>query len=221
MNFSVSPELQKLGVKVKFAIFENANIVNKVSALEDYKKEIIEKLGGLNLSKNSILEAYRELHEISKVDFPPPAEGLIQLIKEKGRLPNISTVVDSYNIVSVETLLSIGAHNLDKIKGNLVIKFAEGNEHYVPLGNSELQKVNEGEYVCVDEEKVICWLDIRQCEETRITKETKNYLIYIQGNKNTSEEYLQNALNRVIENQVRFCQAKLVSLIMDNRTSQS
>jgi len=214
LTVSISPELRQFGVKVKIAIFANANIVNRVTALENHMKEIIGGIKEIDVSENLILEAYRELHTISKVKgFLPPAKSLIELIKKNNRLPNINSVVDAYNIVSAETFLSIGAHDLDKIKGDLIFKFAEGNEFYIPLGEDEPQKVNKGEYVCADSEKVICWLDIKQCEQTKIIKETKNYLIYIQGNKNTSDGYLNNALKNVIENQVKLCKARLVRII--------
>ncbi len=214
LKFSVSPELKKLGVKVKAAIFSGANIVNRSASLEHYKKDIIARLQDVDVPKNPILEAYSELHKISKVKvFEPPAAGLIEFARNNGRIPNINTVVDSYNIVSAETFLSIGAHDLKRINGDLIIRFADGTEHFIPLGETMKQKVNKGEYVGVEEEKVICWLDIKQCEETKITKETKEYIIYIQGNKNTSDVYLQNALNKVIENQTRFCKAKLLSIL--------
>jgi len=107
--------------------------------------------------------------------------------------------------VALQKCLSIGAHDLDKIKGDVSMKMANGSEKYTPLGAGSHAKVNAGEFACMDGEKVICRMDIRQCEETKITEATKNVFIYVQGNSATSEGYLLNALKQACENIVRFC----------------
>lgn len=211
INISVASELEKLGIKAVAAVFENSRISNRSAALEEKKKGVIKKIKGVDLADNPILSAYRELYQLCRVEgFVPPAEYLIQLIKHTGRLPNINTVVDSYNLVSVETLLSIGAHDIDKIKGSLVFKITDGSELYIPLGVNKLEKVNSGEYACMDEEKIICRMDVKQCEQTKITKETKGFIVYIQGNKNTDFDYLVKALDKICEYITSFCGATLV-----------
>ena len=39
----------------------------------------------------------------------------------------------------------------------------------------------QGEYACVDDEKVLCRLDAKQCQQTRITRNTAAFLVYVQG----------------------------------------
>ena len=138
----VTPEAKKLGIEVVLAVITNANIVNKVGALEKHKKQVIERIKEADIIKNPILEAYRELYSNlpNHEDFMPPAEYLMKIIKKGKRLPNINSIVDSYNIVSAETLLSIGAHDLDKIKGDIVFRITEGNELFIPLDKNNLKK---------------------------------------------------------------------------------
>ena len=64
--------------------------------------------------------------------------------------------------------------------------------------SSPLQ-VSAGEYVCTDEEKILCRMDIKQCDETKITKETKEFIVYVQGNKYVEHIYLQKVLHKVCE----------------------
>ena len=214
INISVTPEAEKLGIKAVAVVFTDARISNKNATLEDKKKEVIENIENLDLTNNPILAAYRELYQLCGVEgFIHPAKYLIQLIKKNGRLPNINTVVDSYNLVSVETFLSIGAHDTDKIKGNLVLKITDGSELYIPLGGNSPEKVNIGEYACTDEEKIVCRMDIKQCEQTKITKDTKNFIVYIQGNKNTDMGYLYKALDKVCEYIKSFCKGIIVKVI--------
>lgn len=197
MEFSVSPQAKELGINVCMAIVKNANISNKSKTLERIKKESIEKIKESDLANNQILSGYRELYELAGIkDCMPPAEHLIRIAKNNERLPNINTIVDCYNIVSVETLLSIGAHDIAHISGNIIFRITNGNEKYTPLGENNPIKVSAGEYACMDAEKILCRMDIKQCNETKITKETKEFIIYVQGNKNTPKEYLQEAMQK-------------------------
>lgn len=214
ISISVAPEASKFGIKVVAAVFANARISNKSAALEGKKSEVIEKVRNLGIGNNEILSAYRELYRLCEEQgFTPPAQSLIQLIKLNGRLPNINTVVDSYNLVSVETFLSIGAHDIAKIKGNLSLQITGGSELYVPLGENSPVKVNSGEYACMDEEKIICRMDVRQCEQTKITKDTKSFIIYVQGNKATGVDYLYDALAKLCNYIESFCGAVVIKKI--------
>jgi len=200
MQFTVKQSVKDWGINVVMAIIKNANISNKSGPLEKLKKEVTEKIEDVDISNNQVLKGYKELYEkVGIKGHIPPAEFLIGLIKKNGRLPNINTVVDCYNLVSVETFLSVGAHDLAQVEGDVRFKLTDGSEKYIPLGSNEIEKVRLGEYACMDDKKILCRMDIKQCNETKITKDTKEFLIYVQGNKNTKSDYLQNALIRACE----------------------
>ena len=211
ITFSVAPELARLGVIVKAALFVGPVIKKKNIDLENAIRTLHVSESMLH---DPILQAYSDLHAHSGVHgFFPGAESLIRYLLKNGTLPNVNCVVDAYNLVSAESLLSIGAHDAEHLDGNLVIRPAKGDEHFVPLGSTKPQPVKKGEYVCTDEEKVICWLDIRQCAETKITGKTKAYLVYLQGNRNTSDAYLGRYLEKIIDYQTRFCGSRPVKRI--------
>lgn len=196
MKFHITPEAKELGINVGVAIFRDANIVNKNGTLEKIKKDVIGKVLEVDTHDNILLKGYKELYAKIGISAIPPAESLIKLIKINGRLPNINTVVDCYNLVSAETLLSIGAHDAAHISGNIIFRATNGHEKYTPLGETHTVKVSKGEYACMDDEKILCRMDIKQCNETKITKNTKEFIIYVQGNRNVSSEYLQSTLER-------------------------
>ncbi|MEK6963984.1 MAG: methionine--tRNA ligase [Nanoarchaeota archaeon] len=196
LSFSLSPALKQSGVKVALAVVKGAKISNKSSVLKKKTEELAEQLRFVDLESNKILQGYRDLYRlVNYAEGPSAAEQLIDFI-QKGTLPNINTVVDAYNLVSAETFLSFGAHDLTKIKGNISFKYVTGSEHYHPLGSSAPVKVQEGEYACVDEEKILCRLEVKQCEESKITKNTKDFMIYAQGNQFTDEAYVRAALEK-------------------------
>jgi DNA/RNA-binding domain of Phe-tRNA-synthetase-like protein len=207
------------GIDVRMALFDGSNIVNKNSSLERLKKEKIEKIANYDISSNPILQEYSRLQVEAGISNPsPPAQHLIELIKANRRMPNINTVVDSYNIVSAETCLSIGAHDLDHIVEDVRFGITSGDEMYVPLGQSFREKINPGEYAFMDGEKILCRLDIKQCNETKVTKETKRYLVYVQGNRNVPTQLLESTIQSVCNNIEQFCGGsyKLVSYRLEN-----
>lgn len=200
MQLTVTPEVRQLGIDVCMALVSGANISNKSGPLEKRKKEIIEQLQPQDFRDNQILREYFALYEnLPPEGFTPPAAHLVGLIQRNGRLPNINTVVDSYNLVSATTLLSIGAHDTAHIKGDIIFKVTDGSELYTPLGEEQPVPVHAGEYACMDAEKVLCRLDVKQCRETRITKETRQFMLYVQGNKATNRPYLEAGLQQVCQ----------------------
>ena len=161
---------------------------------------------GFSFKNDKIAQGYRDVYErIGEKDIKHPIENLKWIVEESKKLPTINTVVDAYNVVALEKNLSIGAHDLDKVEGNVKIARTSGSEPYSPLGSDKPVMVNRGEYACMDEGKIICRMDIKQCNETKIDENTENVFIYVQGNANTSEAYIKGALKQACENIVKFC----------------
>jgi len=198
IHISVTPEAKEYGINFKAALIRGVRVSNKSAKLESMKKLAIPAVERLDLADNEILNGFKELYKKSGAEGNvPSAEKLVGLVKENGMFPNINTIVDTYNLVAVEKFLSIGAHDATKIKGDVKIKVSDGTERYVPLGKAEPAKLKPGEYVFVDGEKVICRMDVKQCNESKITKDTRDVFLYVQGNKLTSDKYLEEALEKI------------------------
>ncbi len=196
--------VRNLGINIKAAVVSGVKVKRKHSGLERLKKEVMDKLEG-NVSGNRHIKGFKELYQKCGANVEQPLEKLLDVSKKAGKLPTINTVVDSYNLVAVSRLVSMGAHDLDRISGDVVFKISDGTESWTPLGTNSKQKVPKGEYVCMDREKVMCRLDVKQGEETKIGNNTKNVFVYVQGNRNVSNEELDRALKEACDNIVRFC----------------
>jgi len=208
IKFSVEPKLAEKGIKVKIATFSVSEVTkHRGGELKRHINAIIEKLNIADMLKSPILEEYKKFYDPIEAQGIPPAEHLLKLIEKSGMLPNINKVVDCYNIVSAETLLSIGAHDLAHINGNIQFRYTDGTEKYTPLGKNETEKVASGEYACMDDEKILCRMDLKQCDETKVGENTKNFIVYVQGNSATSEEYVLEGLKKVCKNIEIFCNA--------------
>lgn len=216
LKFSVDPDLAAQGIIARAAVCRVlGNPRRRGSGLEHAMKEVcallLSKIDGLLASP--VLAEYRRLQQAAGIEQPEaPAERLLKLLQKSGRLPNINRAVDSYNMESARTLLSMGAHDMAKITGDVRLRTTDGSEKYTPLGEVAVARIAAGEYAAVDDEKVLCRLDVRQCDETKCGEETKEFLVYVQGNKETTPEYVEAGLQKVCDNMKAFCGAEYVIL---------
>ena len=209
IEYGVEPSAKDLGVNACFAEVYGARVKNKHEGLEKIKKQLAEKVKSLSqeeINNSSIIKGYRSIYKkIGFKDLPSSIENLIELIKEKRKLPTINTVVDSYNVVSVDKKVVICAHDMDKINGN--VRFAKfmGNEVWIPLGSNEAQEIRKNEYGCIDDKQVLSRLDFKQSERTKVDNRTQNVVITFQGNENIRGDYLRNAAEETCKYITRFC----------------
>lgn len=147
------------------------------------------------------LACYRELHEqvgARARDVAAP-EALRHMLLRTGSLPRINPVVDLYNAVSLRTRLALGAHNLDRIEGDVHLRFTTGTERFVPLGRQDPKPVRVGEYAYVDDAgDVLCRLEVRQGDKTKVGPDADRCLIVVQGNASLGEEAVERGAAELI-----------------------
>ena len=111
---------------------------------------------------------------------PSPVRVAKDLLRMKYR--SINPIVDVYNLWSARLGLSIGAFDVDKIRGSISVRVTNGDEWFQPLGAPERKVVDAGGFAYVDESgEVLCWLDVRQGDVTKLTAATRRALILIEG----------------------------------------
>ena len=104
------------------------------------------------------------------------------MLFKHGALRSINRVVDIYNHVSLKYRISIGAHDPAALGGTLRLAFASGDERFLPLGRKRTQPVLCGEYAYLDGAgEVVCRLECRQAEHTRVTPRTRAAVSIVQG----------------------------------------
>ena len=219
MNFIVDEKVKDLGVKILALQIEGIDNKSINKDLEYWKenkiKELINKYKDYDIKEDKVIEGFYNLHQ--KVGVPrrknlPASENLIKLLVKREELTHINNVVDIYNIISIESKLCLGAHDIDKISGNVSLKITDGSENFIPLGSDELKPVGNGEYSFVDDNDVICWLDIRQVDKTKVTEESTNVLYFIIGNEENTQEDLEKVANEIIDITTKYCGGKATLL---------
>ncbi len=85
-------------------------------------------------------------------------EALLRRVMKEGALWTVNSVVDLYNCVSVWTLFPMGAFDLDRVSGDIELRFGRDGETFSPLGKGDEEKVSCEHVVYADSEKICCWL---------------------------------------------------------------
>ncbi len=213
MKFIVADEIRKRGIPVRGIVITGINNKQTDIKFNDYKTHTVEMLQNLYtpeiLKSDKILQGFRDLHTefgISNRKNNSASENLLEFIIKRGTIPSINLLVDIYNLVSAQSKLALGAHDLKKIDGNVTLRLTDGKEHFHPIAYPEDKLINAGEYAYIDDKNdVICRLEVRQCEKTKVTLDTKDVFYIIQGNHNTTENDLHIATEQLIDLTTEFC----------------
>ena len=213
LSFSVTREVLDLGVRIATARITGIQNSDLNSEFESFKNAELEKIKqawtGRGYKEDAILAGFRDLHTKvgrSNRDYVASPEGLRRSFLERSRFPHINTIVDIYNLVSLRTGLALGAHDIDKVQGNITLKLTNGDEKFIPLGKTESAAVFPGEYGYIDDgNNVICRLEVLQVEPTKITLDAKDIFLIIEGNANTTPEYVKQAAREVCDLLIKYC----------------
>lgn len=207
ITFDVSDEVVALGLKGSYLTINNFKNKENDAEFDKIRSEVLSQivpdLSTEKIEADPVLAGFRELHEkvqrTGKKNVASP-ENLLYLLLQNGKLPSINLLVDIYNLVSLETHLALGAHDLAKISGNVHLRLTNGQEGFWPLGYKEAQRVSAGEYAYIDDANdVICRLEVRQVEKTKVTLETSSCFFIVQGNSATSKKSIEDATERLVD----------------------
>jgi DNA/RNA-binding domain of Phe-tRNA-synthetase-like protein len=172
-------------------------------------REIARGLSPETVKDDPILRGFRSLHEkvgVSNRKNVASPENLLNTLLHSGRLPRINVLVDIYNLVSAKSRLALGAHDLAHICGNIHLRMTTGAESFWPLGSAKPKAVGPGEYAYVDDKNdIICRLETRQVEKTKVTAETTECFYIVQGNNATDGAYIKSVTEELIALTKRFC----------------
>lgn len=213
MKFIVDDKVKELGVKILGIKIEGMDNTTSNPEFDKWRenriKELIEKYKDYDIKNDKVIEGFYELHQavgVPRRKNLPASENLIKLLIKREDLVHINKAVDIYNIISIDSKLCLGAHDIDKVSGNVTLKITDGTETFIPLGSEEAKPVANGEYSFVDDDNdVICWLDIRQVDKTKVTESSKNVLYLVIGNKENTYEELEEVANEIIEITTKYC----------------
>ncbi len=214
MIFEVAEACRQLGLRAGAVVFRGVNIG---PASPELRAEIAKEVAAIRMRFASIEEihslpevvAFQEI--LRKVGVnprreQPSVERLLGAAIKKGDLPAINSLVDAYNLVSVRSLCSLGAHDLDQIAVPVTLRFFTGREPFTPLGRDGLVSVSPEEFGYVDaQDRVLCRLDLLQAEFSKVTERTTSALLIIEGTAAHRPEVLERIFSDAIDLITRYC----------------
>ncbi|MGC8850115.1 MAG: B3/B4 domain-containing protein [Candidatus Bathyarchaeia archaeon] len=214
MPITLHPELRRRfpGLEVQAIRLADVEVKKEKPELEIFKEEVVRRARGRwtleGLREHPNLRAYRDFFwriGIDPTKVRPSAEALIRRILHGNPLPRINTLVDAYNLASVETALSLAAFDEDKLRGQLLMRMAEGGESFLGIGMSRPVSLRGGEIIITDSERPIAIYPYRDAEHSKVTEETRNVLILVCGVPGISGELINQAGRLAVDYIKRFC----------------
>ncbi|MCZ6803195.1 MAG: phenylalanine--tRNA ligase beta subunit-related protein [Proteobacteria bacterium] len=210
---NVDDEIHVLGIIVNFVIFKNIRNRKSDQSFHHYQQqvlsELIPDLSKEMLKEDHVLEGYRILRTklgLSKNKYICSSEALLKYLLKRNTLPHVNLLVDIYNFLSVNTHISIGAHELRMINHCLDFRITNGDELFIPMGSDKPVNIQKGEYAYIDgSNEIICQLDHRQCHKTRINEATRSCLLIVQGNPNTTSDRINSVTKELIILVNKYC----------------
>ncbi len=216
IQFAVEKSVLDIGVKIVFLVIEGIDNTRISPEWMEKRKGIIANLlndyKDIDYHADPVLEGFHILHDragVKRRKNIPASENLIRLLNKHGDVFFINQAVDIYNIISMESKLALGAHDIDRVDGNVTLRFTDGTERFVPIGQSEPVSNNPHEYsYCDDANEVLCRLEIRQVEKTKVDEKTTNAFYIIQGNEATDNEFLLATAQKILDETIKYCGGK-------------
>jgi DNA/RNA-binding domain of Phe-tRNA-synthetase-like protein len=214
MNLKIDSELSNRfpDLTVLLLQIDEMKIKKKDSELEKFKLTVTKQVRNeyeLDAVKDHpTFRAYRDFFwriGIDPTKIRPAAEALIRRILAGKTLPCINTLVDAYNLASIKSRIALATFDADKLKGNLLMRFAEEGEQFIGIGMEKPLILRGGEIVVSDNKKLVAVYPYRDADNTKVTEKTENITIVVCGVPGIPEEELENASRITVEYINRFC----------------
>ncbi|MEG1641568.1 MAG: phenylalanine--tRNA ligase beta subunit-related protein [Synergistaceae bacterium] len=174
--------------KIGWLTVDITEVVKESEYVDRIKRQLETRMNDIGISTDTMmlhpdLLKWREVFSKMKVKPSKYRSSLEALLRRifKGELWSVSTIVDLYDTVSAMNLLPMGAFDLDKIDGDLILRYGKSDEKFLPLGSDEeIIEVKPEHIVYADDKRICCWLwNHRDSREVALTSTTKRALFMI------------------------------------------
>ncbi|MEU9591797.1 B3/4 domain-containing protein [Streptomyces sp. NPDC048219] len=113
----------------------------------------------------------------------PSIDALSRRLRKSGRLPRVSSVVDTCNLVSMRYMLPTGGFDLAAFRTGIELRHARPDDVYIPLGEPDKSETPlDGEVIYADGSQVMTrhW-NHRDSDVTKVTEATRDAVLLLEG----------------------------------------
>ena len=222
--FEKFPELN-LGIVIAKGVNNKNNNEEIMNMIRNKEKEIRENFNTETLSQNPKIDAWRKAYSsfgAKPKKYKCSVENLYRMILDGIELKHINKVVDVYNYISIKHIIPMGGDDLDKIDGNITLKFAQGNEPFTELNSEETKNPKEGEVIYADDKEVLCrrW-NWRECNKSKMTEDTKNVALVVEGLSPFTKEEIEKIVKELAELVQKYCNGEIKTYILNNELKET
>ena len=120
---------------------------------------------------------------VNPTKYRSAAEALLRRLTKKGDIPSINTLVDIGNLVSIRYALPVAMFDVRDVVDGITVRFADGHERFVELGNDAVLHPEPGEVVFTDATDMVvarrwCW---RQSAESASRSDTTDLIVTVES----------------------------------------
>jgi lysyl-tRNA synthetase class 2 len=133
-------------------------------------------------------------------------ESLYKMTLEGRNLRPINKLVDIYNCVSLMHMVPVGGDDLSRVEGDILLRFANGDEPFSPLGSDGPQTARKGEVIYADNRKVLCrrW-NWRESDKTKMAEDTREVLLVAEGLPPVTVENIDRVVEDLAKLVEKYC----------------
>jgi len=157
--------------------------------------------------KHKLISAWNTAYEdlgFAPQHYQSNLEGMMADILNSKSIPRENKLVDCFRYSALKNIVPITGYDYGIISGNILLGFANGSESFTTKAGVEYP--DKGEVIYRDDKGVISrkW-NLQESERVKITGETKNALIFIDGLPPISKNNVIRILNDMKELIGMFC----------------
>lgn len=200
--FNTLPNLC-IGVVVAKGI-DNRQSYEKIQSLLNQSIEQVEtQFSGVKVKESAAILPYREAFQqlsINPNKFMCSIEALFTRIAKGKGMPSINPLVDLNNAISLKYHLPMGTHDLALSDENVMLRFANENDRFIPFGCVDAETPDTGElvYAVGNQVRTRRWT-WRQSEIGKIDEKTNYVFFPIDGFKGINDSQVKAAMAELSE----------------------
>jgi DNA/RNA-binding domain of Phe-tRNA-synthetase-like protein len=184
------------------------------------QQAVLQQIGDTPLSDLPNLAAWRgafRKFNVNPTKYRSATEALLRRLTKKGDIPSINTLVDLGNLVSIRYQIPVAVFDASQLQGGITVQFADGDERFTPLFETQLEYPEKGEVIFADDTDLVvarrwCW---RQSDESGARPDTTDVIICTEAQHEDSATDINASLGDLIKLLGEYAGGEMISGVLD------
>ncbi len=179
---------------------EKAAVIQR--ALREASESLPWRIGGSGLRQHPAIQAWEQAFESEGVNpsrYPPSIAALAERALRGESIPSINPAADISNLISLKHLLPVGAHDLNRLPGDIQVRLSRGGDTFTgPDGAEEAVPAGEPVYATDNNIRTRRWV-WRQARNAMVGSDSRTVLFPIDGFADSTGQRVTDATEELAE----------------------